>query len=223
MNLKKAFQFQKAIDSLQYNIVNEALEKEKFQKVVENHKRSELNYYFNYAVNNYKDEQKVKKSKNLKNYEFRKLMELYNFLTECRVKLAGAISHTKDQIRIGEEGLTYDAAVVKSNDFRYVLSYYETLSNMEEVESESKEYITFNNGTEKLQASYTVVTTTKPDKEVVELARQEYFRIKELTNDLSDAIEAAAITSRIDDKAIPGFPVTADLDYLYEHYEKLVK
>ena len=38
---------------------------------------------------------------------------------------------------------------------------------------------------------------------------------------LSDAIEAAALTSRIDNKAVPAFPVTADLDYIYTHLEKL--
>mgnify|MGYP000358682354 CR=1 FL=1 len=60
-----------------------------------------------------------------------------------------------------------------------------------------------------------------PILEAVQAAKTEYDRLLELTSELSDAIEAAALTSRIDNKAVPAFPVTADLDYIYTHLEKL--
>ena len=39
---------------------------------------------------------------------------------------------------------------------------------------------------------------------------------------MSDAIEAAALTSRIPKEAEPAFPVTSDLDYVYKHLEEYV-
>ncbi len=73
-----------------------------------------------------------------------------------------------------------------------------------------------------MQATYTITVTHRPDKEVVAKARAAYEQLKEETNDLSDAIEAAALTCRLPKEAEPAFPVTADLDYVYKHLEEYV-
>ena len=52
MNLKKAFQYQRLIHNIQLEIVNDAMEEEKFEVVEENHKRSELNFYFGSVTTN---------------------------------------------------------------------------------------------------------------------------------------------------------------------------
>ena len=59
MNLKKAFQYQRLIRCIQQEIVNDAMDDEKFEVVEENHKRSELNFYFNDANKTYSDERFV--------------------------------------------------------------------------------------------------------------------------------------------------------------------
>ena len=38
---------------------------------------------------------------------------------------------------------------------------------------------------------------------------------------MSDMIEAAALMSRLNPAAEPAFPITAKLDYIYEHFEEL--
>ena len=73
-----------------------------------------------------------------------------------------------------------------------------------------------------MQATYTITVTHRPDKDVVAKARAAYEKLKEEANDLSDAIEAAALTSRIPKEAEPAFPVTSDLDYVYKHLEEYV-
>ena len=106
MNLKKAFQYQKLIKSNQQEIVVDAMDEEQFEVVEENHKRSELNFYFNDANKTYSDELKVRKSKNVRGYDFTKLVMVYEYLVSCREKLAEAISEVKNGMSIGPEGLS---------------------------------------------------------------------------------------------------------------------
>lgn len=222
MNLKKAFQYQKLIRSIQLEIVNNAMEDEKFEVVEENHKRSELNFYFNDVNKTYSDELKVRKSKNVRGYDFARLLKVYEYLADCRVKLAQGISKVKDEMHIGAEGLSYDAAVLKASDLRDLVVQCEALGRKVEEEYNNTASLNFTQGTEKVQATYTITVTHRPDKDVVAKARAAYEKLKEEANDLSDAIEAAALTSRIPKEAEPAFPVTSDLDYVYKHLEEYV-
>ena len=222
MNLKKAFQYQKLIRSIQLEIVNNAMEDEKFEVVEENHKRSELNFYFNDVNKTYSDELKVRKSKNVRGYDFARLLKVYEYLADCRVKLAQGISKVKDEMHIGAEGLSYDAAVLKASDLRDLVVQCEALGRKVEEEYNNTASLNFTQGTEKVQATYTITVTHRPDKDVVAKARADYEKLKEEANDLSDAIEAAALTSRIPKEAEPAFPVTSDLDYVYKHLEEYV-
>lgn len=222
MNLKKAFQYQKLIRSIQLEIVNNAMEDEKFEVVEENHKRSELNFYFNDVNKTYSDELKVRKSKNVRGYDFARLLKVYEYLADCRVKLAQGISKVKDEMHIGAEGLSYDAAVLKASDLRDIVVQCEALGRKVEEEYNNTASLNFTQGTEKVQATYTITVTHRPDKDVVAKARAAYEKLKEEANDLSDAIEAAALTSRIPKEAEPAFPVTSDLDYVYKHLEEYV-
>ena len=222
MNLKKAFQYQKLIRSIQLEIVNNAMEDEKFEVVEENHKRSELNFYFNDANKTYSDELKVRKSKNVRGYDFARLLKVYEYLADCRVKLAQGISKVKDEMHIGAEGLSYDAAVLKASDLRDLVVQCEALGRKVEEEYNNTASLNFTQGTEKVQATYTITVTHRPDKDVVAKSRAAYEKLKEEANDLSDAIEAAALTSRIPKEAEPAFPVTSDLDYVYKHLEEYV-
>jgi hypothetical protein len=95
------------------------------------------------------------------------------------------------------------------------------LVSLKEEERNSVNEITFSSNNEKLSAGYTVTTVTKPLPGVVEAAKTEYNRIRAYTADLSDMIEAAALMSRLNSAAEPAFPITAKLDYIYEHFEEL--
>ena len=222
MNLKKAFQYQRLIRTIQLEIVNEAMDDEKFEVVEENHKRSELNFYFNDVNKTYSDELKVRKSKNVRGYDFARLLKVYEYLADCRVKLAQGISKVKDEMHIGAEGLSYDAAVLKASDLRDLVVQCEALGRKVEEEYNNTASLNFTQGAEKVQATYTITVTHRPDKDVVAKARAAYEKLKEEANDLSDAIEAAALTSRIPKEAEPAFPVTSDLDYVYKHLEEYV-
>ena len=222
MNLKKAFQYQRLIRTIQLEIVNDAMEDEKFEVVEENHKRSDLNFYFNDANKTYSDELKVRKSKNVRGYDFARLLKVYEYLADCRVKLAQGISKVKDEMHIGAEGLSYDAAVLKASDLRDLVVQCEALGRKVEEEYNNTASLNFTQGAEKVQATYTITVTHRPDKDVVAKARAAYEKLKEEANDLSDAIEAAALTSRIPKEAEPAFPVTSDLDYVYKHLEEYV-
>ena len=222
MNLKKAFQYQKLIKSIQLEIIVDALDEEKFEVVEENHKRSELNFYFNDANKTYSDELKVMKSKNVRGYDFAKLVMVYEYLVNCRVKLAEAISEVKDSMSICPEGLSYDAAVLRTSDLQAILNKCRAFGYKVEEEFNNTASLNFTQGTEKVQANYTITVTRRPDKGVVEKGRAAYEKLKEEANDLSDAIEAAVLTSRIPKEAEPAFPITAYLDYVYKHLEEFV-
>lgn len=223
MNLKKAFQYQKLIKSIQLEIVTEAMDEENFEVVEEKHKRSELNFYFNDNTKKYEDEIKRQKSKNVRNYDFGKLLAIYEYLTDCRVQLAEAISKLKDEASIGEAGLSYDAAVLKANDLRSVALQCDLLGRKVELEYDNIANLTFTQGNEKVLASYTITTTHRPDEAMVRKAREAYEKLKEEASYLSDAIEAAALTSRLPKTAEPAFPATADLAYIYKHFEEYKK
>lgn len=235
MNLKKAFQYQKQISKIMTEIIGDEFETShsplncntaaanpyKFLAVKEVYKRSELNFLFPEEQQNYQDEVKELKSYNTKGYELPKLIAVYAYLADCRRRLAQAIAEAKLSLKIGAQGYSYDAAVIYANDLRKTLKLYGYIANMVESERDEEQSLTFSRNSEKLQASYTLTRVKTPLPRVVEAAKAEYNRILELTSDLSDAIEAAALTSRLDDKAVPAFPLTADLDYIYEHFEKL--
>ena len=220
MNLKKAFHYQKVIGVILHEILYRELDTDNFIVVEENHKRSELNFYFNDSKNKYEDEIKRLKSKNLKNYEFAKLVAIYRYLSDCRTRLAQAISNAKDSMKIGDEGLSYDAALMKANDMRNCAYHCRIVAGIVEEENDSSASLNFMQGTERVCASYTITTTKAPQEGVVEAARIEYERIQEMVNDLSDAIEAAALNCQLPKEAEPPFPVTADLDYIYKHFEE---
>lgn len=236
MNLKKAFQYQKQIGKLMTDIVGDDLEiiktpvntkttaaanPNKFLVNKEVYKRSELNYLFPTEQQIYKDEVKVLKSYNTKGYALPKLIAVYNYLADCRRLLAEAIAKTKLSLKIGANAYSYDAAVIYANDLRKTLTLYDCIANMGETEKDEVQKLAFSRNNEKLIAEYTVTNVKTPILEAVQAAKTEYDRLLELTSELSDAIEAAALTSRIDNKAVPAFPVTADLDYIYTHLEKL--
>ena len=185
------------------------------------YKRSELNYLFPTEQQIYKDEVKVLKSYNTKGYALPKLIAVYNYLADCRRLLAEAIAKTKLSLKIGANAYSYDAAVIYANDLRKTLTLYDCIANMGETEKDEVQKLAFSRNNEKLIAEYTVTHVKTPILEAVQSAKTEYDRLLELTSELSDAIEAAALTSRIDNKAVPAFPVTADLDYIYTHLEKL--
>lgn len=220
MNLKKAFQYQRLIRNIQLEIVSDAMDYENFETVEENHKRSELNFYFNDANKTYADEIRIRKSKNVRNYDFGRLLDVYKYLAGCRVKLAEAIAEVKGKALIGDAGLSYDAAVLKAGDLRNLVAQCEALARRVEEEHDNIASLNFTQGTEKVQANYTITVTHRPDKAVVAKARAAYEKLKEEANDLSDAVEAAALTSKIPKEAEPAFPVTADLDYIYKNLEK---
>ncbi len=227
MNLKKAFQYQKAIKNIMDELIScnlgssAALLPAKFCEVKDIHKRSELNYLFPTEERNYQDEVKIKKSLNFQGYELPKLLKIYSYLAVCRRKLAQAIADCKNEMQIGEQKFSYDAAVIYANDLRATLTIYEVLVSLKEEERNSVNEITFSSNNEKLSAEYTVTTVTKPLPGVVEVAKAEYNRIRAYTADLSDMIEAAALMSRLNPAAEPAFPITANLDYIYEHFEEL--
>lgn len=235
MNLKKAFQYQKQISKIMIDIIGDEFEPfhspekdktaaanpYKFLAVKEVHKRSELNFLFPEEQQNYQDEVKELRSYNTKGYELPKLIAIYAYLADCRRRLAQAIAEAKLALKIGAQGYSYDAAVIYANDLRKTLKLYGYIANLGESECDEEQSLTFIRNSEKLQASYTLTRVKTPLTGVVEAAKKEYNRLLELTSDLSDAIEAAALTSRIDDKAVPAFPLTVDLDYIYEHFEKL--
>lgn len=227
MNLKKAFQYQKAIKNIMDELIfsnlgsSAALLPAKFCEIKDIHKRSELNYLFPTEERNYQDEVKIKKSLNVQGYELPKLLAIYSYLAVCRRKLAQAIADCKNEMQIGEEKFSYDAAVIYANDLRATLTIYEVLASLKEEESESVKELTFSNNNEKLSAEYTVTTVSAPLPGVVEAAKAEYHRVLAYTSELSDMIEAAALTSRLAPDAEPAFPVTANLNYIYEHFEEL--
>lgn len=179
-----------------------------------------MNYLFPTEERNYQDEVKIKKSLNVQGYELPKLLKIYSYLAVCRRKLAQAIADCKNEMQIGEQKFSYDAAVIYANDLRATLTIYEVLVSLKEEERNSVNEITFSSNNEKLSAEYTVTTVTKPLPGVVEVAKAEYNRIRAYTADLSDMIEAA-LMSRPNPAAEPAFPITANLDYIYEHFEEL--
>ncbi|WP_293696624.1 hypothetical protein [uncultured Phascolarctobacterium sp.] len=227
MNLKKAFQYQKAIKKIMDELIscnsinNPALLPANFCEVKDIHKRSELNYLFPTEERNYQDEVKIKKSLNVQGYELPKLLQIYNYLAVCRRKLAQAIADCKNEMEIGAEKFSYDAAVIYANDLRAPLTIYEVMVSLKEEERNSINEITFSSNNEKLSAEYTVTTVTRPLPGVVEAAKAEYNRVRAYTAELSDMIEAATLMSRLDPAAEPAFPVTANLNYIYEHFEEL--
>lgn len=235
MNLKKAFQYQRQISKIMIAIIGDEFETAhspfnydtaaanpyKFLEVKEVYKRSELNFLFPEEPQNYKDEEKLLKSYNTKGYELPKLIAIYAYLADCRRRLAQAIAEAKLSLRIGEQGYSYDAAVIYANDLRKTLKLYGHIADMVEDEHDEVQSLTFSRNNEKLQANYTVTRVKTPLPGVVEAAKAEYNRVLELTSDLSDAIEAAVLTSRIDEQAVPAFPLTADLDYIYAHFAEL--
>lgn len=222
MNLKQAFQTQAAIRS--------AIIKLKFylQDVpnVTRDKRSELHKYssLNMSINNgnnFEDEIIDKDMRKYKDqYDGEKIIVLMDKLISAHSKMAEGISKAKLKVDINiEPGVTvcYDAAITMVNDYRKILNDYERISSHKAEElsiRESKEvFVSTEVGSKNMQ--YEVIVSTIPDDEIISKFKEKFRNISELADNISEAIEAAAYTTTIEEEYIPNFNIKT-LDILEE-------
>lgn len=220
MNLKKAFQYQKEIRALENNVLGNMLDSEKYVQVTETHCKSEVNK-MNSAYC-FSDETKDLSSLQYGKYEFAKVLKIYQKLVEWRTNLAKGIAQAKEKVAIGEQGLTYDAAITYVNDQRNVLWYYGKFASLENVETESLGTMNVATDMGTAEVNYNVKRNRVPMEGVVELASQKRLLLQTELDELSDAIEAATLGTQIPKECVPPIPLNITPDELYKNFEKYV-
>jgi len=218
MNLKKAFQYQKAIKALENSVQNNMLESDRYVKVTEVHYKSEVNK-MNSAYS-FEDETKDLSSKQYGKYDFAKVLAVYKKLVEWRTNLSRGIAAAKEKVAVGELGLTYDAAIAYANDQREVLWYYGHFAELESVETETVGTMNVTTDMGTAAVNYNVTKTRVPMDGVVELASRLRLELQTELDDLSDAIEAASLGTSIPKECVPPIPLNITPDELYKNFEK---
>lgn len=214
MNLKQAFQTQAAIRSaitelkvyLQ-DVCNIARDKR-----TETHKYSDLNMSIGNG-NNFEDEiiEKDVKKYNDK-YDGEKIIALMDKLITAHAKMAEGISKAKFEANINiEPGVTvcYDAAITLVNDYRKILNDYKRISTHKADEMSTKGckevFVSAEVGSKNMV--YEIIVSTIPDNEIVTKFKDKTAYLSELVDRISEAIEAAAYTTTIEEEYIPDFNI----------------
>lgn len=217
MNLKKAFQYQKALKELASELAYECTEEKYFLKITEEHHKEELNKMnsnYSYAM-----EEKDLSDLELGKYDLKRLIEIYNAIVNWRTTLALGISKAKAGLEIGPDKLDYDAAIIYANDQRCVITYYDRLANMRKYENERSEELALATDCGSAEVHYTVKRRGEPLPETVEVASEARRLLKAKLESISDEIEEATLTTKIEEQFVPPIPLNIDFEDLYKHFE----
>lgn len=218
MNLKKAFQYQKALKELANEFAYECTKSKYYLKITEEHHKDELNKMnANYT---YEMETKDLSDLELGKYDLKRVIEIYNAIVNWRTALALGISKAKAGIKIGPKKLDYDAAIIYANDERYVLGYYCNVAELKMNEEEYQEELSLATDMGTAEVRYTMKKTVEPFAEAVEAAAEARRLLKTELDKISDEIEEATLTTKIDEEFEPPVPLNIDLDDLYKHFEE---
>lgn len=217
MNLKKAFQYQKALKELANALAYECTKSKYYVKITEEHHKDEIN-----KMNpNYSYEKEIKDLSDLElgKYDLGRVIEIYNAIVKWRTALALGIAKAKAKIKIGPDELDYDAAIIYANDKRYVLGYYGNVAELKKQEEESLADISLVTDMATADVKYTVKKVVEPIAGAVEAVVEERRLLKAELEKISDEIEEATLTTKIDEKYIPPIPLNIEIEEIYENFE----
>ena len=217
MNLKKAFQYQKALKGLTMEIVQIAGNTRLFVKLTEEHQKEALNmmnpsYSF---VNEVKDFSELNAGK----YDLAKLKEMYDTIVKWRTNLSKGISQAKSKVDIGEEHLDFDAALIFANDQRYIAQEYKRLSLLQIIQMPRDGSLNVATNMGSASVSYTIVKKETPLPDVVDVATAARTELNAKLDAVSDAIEAATLTVQVEQCYVPPIPISISFEDLYRDFD----
>lgn len=218
MNLKKAFQYQKALKELANEFAYECTKEKYYLSINEEHHKDELNKMnsdYSYAL-----ETKDLSDLEIGKYDLKRVIEIYNAIINWRTALALGITKAKAGVQIGPDKLDYDAAIIFANDQRAVVYYYEKLANLKKSEEERLEDFDVVTDCDSATIKYTVKKTVEPHAETVEVAAEARRLLKAKLERISDEIEEITLTTKIGDGFVPPVPLNIDFEDLYKHFEE---
>lgn len=220
MNLKKAFQYQKALKELEHNVAGIMLRNENYIEITETRLKSEINKMNSeYA---FEDETKDLSANKFGKYDLKKVVLIMNSLIKWRTELAKGIAQAKAQTQIGPNKLNYDAALIYANDCREVLWRYACLAELENDENEKEGCMTVATDMGSATVNYTINTTKTVAPEVVRAAADEKLAREAELEILSDEIEAASLGTAIAKEFTPPIPLNITAEDLYNNIEKYI-
>lgn len=220
MNLKKAFQYQKALKELEHNVAGTMLRNENYIKITETRLKSEINKMNSeYA---FEDETKDLSANKFGKYDLKKVVLIMNSLIKWRTELAKGIAQAKAQTQIGPNKLNYDAALIYANDCRELLWRYSCLAELENDENEKEGSMTVATDMGSATVNYTINTTKTVATEVVRAAADEKLAREAELETLSDEIEAASLGTAIAKEFTPPVPLNITAEDLYANIEKYI-
>lgn len=149
----------------------------------------------------------------------KRIIEIYNAVIKWRTALALGITKAKAGLQIGSDNLDYDAAIIYANDQRNIVYYYDKLAELKKSEEERLEELALATDMGTAAVKYTVRKKVEPFTETVEAATEARRLLKAKLERISDEIEEATLTTRIDSEYEPPVPLNIDLEDLYQHFE----
>lgn len=220
MNLKKAFQYQKALKVLESRVVDTMLNTENYIQITETRLKSEINKMN--SEYEFEDEVKDLSSNKFGKYDLNKVIIVLNSLIKWRTELAKGIAQAKAQTQIGPEKLNYDAALVYANDCRDQLWRYGYLAELENDENEKTGSLTVVTDMGSATVGYTINTTKTIAAEVIKAAADEKLTKEAELEALSDEIEAASLGTNIAKEFTPPIPLNITAEDLYSNIERYI-
>lgn len=234
MNLKKSFRYQNLISDLIKDALSICFDQANYQTKTALYKKSELNQLS--SLINYKDELKdvSKKSEGgfgsssysindftKKDYDLKKCFAILSYLLDEKVKLSNAIAKAKASVKITPLGfdssISYDSAVEIAKIYREYGKKKSLLDIREfSVEATATQKIIISQDQPPVDATYHIVTSTEVDKTKKAYAYENCQKANTFAEDLSDKIEAAALSKEI--AFTTEIKVTDTFDTLYDNF-----
>ena len=205
MYLKEAFRLQNSLKVL-VNEVARLMNNRYFTKRTEIYKKSEANVYTP-GVETFVDEEKDVSDKNYNRYDIRVLSRALRYLIDARCQLSTGINLAKSKININGED--YDTAILRANSIRFTSGARDSLAisdALSEVELNKNIPVVVNNsdrGASTINAPYTLIVRAEIDQDVIDYIKASDKEYTVLSNDISAKIEAAVVSTKVNDKYVP--------------------
>lgn len=219
ITIKNAFRLKNIIKRLQQNCFEILFyPKAYFCNKIETHKKSELSN----KIKDLKIEDKIinlNENTDIK-YDFKRMFDLYMYLNAEMVKLENVLAIAKTAAKIGDDDLTYDAAVIKAKQAREILTALKECNMCKNTVSTTYGNETLvSNEIGSYSVPYEIETKTEYDLYMLSKSSILYNDLAIQTDMLSDEIESVGASQQIVNYE-PKFHAAISFEELYKIFDK---
>lgn len=224
MNLKKAFQLQSYFNKILNIIDAVGFSSEIYIVSKVTKKKSQINEYLPAGTTSFSDIVEEEKDNKFGLYEINKVLDIYKIIIELNYQLSKAISKAKYDFKIKYNNLEldYDTAILLTKRYQRMA----TALNRIPLKDSSYQYTTdadiaYSPTVAPVSVVYDCIRTSSVEENTKVVVGNELEAVRTAAADISDLIEAYAVTTNVNPGAYDKFQTSWEFEYIYDNLDKI--